>query len=139
MGETALGGCGAGNSGPTPVVIRLDDGERGRWFLSAETISPLYHPAHITLRHGAMVMTAATIVVTHPFEVVAQKEVASFICLRHTYANVGYCVDGAADAETWGHLEVGGRPWVMRLGGGLGLPVVPSLWAYGWSRRGVEA
>ena len=73
-----------------------------------------------------MGMPAATIGVTHPFEVVAETKVVAFICLRDADADIGCCVDGVADAETWGHLKVGGRPRVMRLGGSLCFPDVPS-------------
>ena len=70
-------------------MLRLDYGDRGRWFLSAEIIAPLHHPAHLTLRHGVMGMLAATIGITHPFEVVAQTKVAAVICLGHAYADIG--------------------------------------------------
>ena len=62
-----------------------------------------------------MGMAATTIGVTHPFQVISHTKVAGVICFRDTYADIGYCVDGAADAETWGQLEVGGRPMVLRL------------------------
>ena len=83
-----------------------------------------------------MGMPAATIGVTHSFEVVAEAEVATTICFRGADSIIGCCFDCAADAETWGHLQVGGRPWVLRLGGGLTFTVAPSWWGCGWGQGG---
>ena len=83
-----------------------------------------------------MGMPAATIGVTHPFEVVAQTKVVAVICFRDAYSDIGCCVNGAADAEPWGHLKVGGRPMVVHLGGFLRLPTVPSWWGCGRTGRG---
>ena len=113
--------------GPTaPVVLRIDYGDRGQWVLGKEMVAPLGHPAHLTLCHDAMGIPAAAIGVTHSFEVVAEEKLAAVICLRDADSVIGCCVDCAADVETWGHLEVGGLPRFLRLGGGIIFPAVPS-------------
>ena len=78
-----------------------------------------------------MGMPAATIGVTHPFEVLDQTKVVAVIAFRDADANIGCCINGAADAETWGHLEMGGWPRDLCLGGGLCIPAAPLWWGCG--------
>ena len=85
-----------------------------------------------------MGILAATIVVTHPFEVVILTKVVAVICLRNAYDDIGCYIDGTPDVETLGHLEVGGWPRVLLLGGSLGILAVPLCGGCGWSGRGVE-
>ena len=76
---STLGGRVACNACDVAVVLRLDDGNWGRRFLLAETVPPLGHLSHITLRHGAMVLTDATVGVTHSFGMVYQANMASVV------------------------------------------------------------
>ena len=136
MQAAALGGRRARNTVTAPIVLYINYCEQVWWVLCAETVAPLDHPDHITLCHGKMVMPAITIVFTHSFEVVAEAKVVAVICFRDAYSDIGCCVNGAADAEPWGHLKVGGRPMVVHLGGFLRLPTVPSWWGCGRTGRG---
>ena len=56
-----LGGRGACNTCSAPIVFHLDESDRERRFLRVEMVPPLGHPSHLTLRHGAMGVTAATV------------------------------------------------------------------------------
>ena len=110
---------------PPPVVFLFNDGEWGRRLLCAETVPPLCHPPHITLCHGEMGVTAAAVLVTHSFEVVAQTEVATVIGFWDPNPILRCHINSLADAEPWSHLKMGGWPRVMS--SGLDLLAVASL------------
>ena len=60
-------------------MIRIEYGDWGWQVIRTDTVLPLVHTPHLTLLHGGMGISAATVLVTHSFEVVTKEKLAAVI------------------------------------------------------------